>query len=54
MKNTISHIQDNVSAKAQHPTTAPLEYCKIAKAQDRDLQIAFVNMIWVCIEEIDE
>jgi hypothetical protein len=35
----------------RNPTTGGPEYCKIAEAQDKDLKIAFMNMMEVLKEE---
>ena len=35
-----------------YPTSADPEYCNIAETQEKDFQIAFVNMIEVLKEEM--
>lgn len=50
-----NNSQDNISLlQPNNPTTAGLEKCNIAEACDKDLKIAFMNMIVTLKEEINK
>ena len=55
IKITIRNSQDNIQPlKANNPTTADPEFCNIVEAQDKDLEIAFMNIIEVFKEEMNK
>ena len=55
LKNTINSSQDTVSPLVpSNPATESLEYSNMAKAQEKDLKIPFMNMIQVLREEISK